>query len=337
MADPPSGMREDVPVLDRDADIPRAVEALRRGGLVAFPTETVYGLGADASNPTAVRRLYAVKGRPPEHPVIIHVAGGERLEDWARDVPHFATKLAEACWPGPLTLVLRRRPDRVSDEVTGGAETVAIRVPAQPLALTLLRSFAGGIAAPSANRFGRVSPTTAAHVRADLGDDVEVVLDGGPCAVGVESTIVDCSTDAPAILRLGGVSPERLERMLGEPVKLATGDDVRAPGTLASHYAPRAAVVVVREREIAARAVSLQAAGHRVGLLTPHSPTDVPPGVVVLQSPDSVADYARVLYARLREADDLGLDVLLTVPASDEGLGHAVNDRLQRAAARALP
>jgi L-threonylcarbamoyladenylate synthase len=327
-------VREDGAVPIRDSDMTRAVEVLRRGGLVAFPTETVYGLGADASNAHALRRLYAVKGRPPAHPVIVHLSDGGELDKWARDVPQFASALAAACWPGPITLVLRRRPECVPDEVTGGSETVGLRVPAQPIALALLRAFAGGIAAPSANRFGRVSPTTAQHVRADLGGDVECVLDGGPCTVGVESTIVDCTNDAPAILRLGGVSPERLEAILGEPVKVRTDDAVRAPGTMTSHYAPRVPVLIVGESELTARAVALQADGRRVGVLAPRPFDDLPTGAVVLDPPQSTADYARVLYARFREADQLDLDVLLIVPAPDEGIGHAVNDRLQRAAAR---
>src|SRR5204862_8209983 len=173
------------------AEIAHAVAVLRAGGLVAFPTETVYGLGADASSPAALRRLYAVKGRPRSHPVIVHVADASALDRWAAEVAPAARTLASACWPGPLTLVVRRSP-QVPDEVTGGLDTVGLRVPDQPVALALLRAFGGGVAAPSANRFGRVSPTTADDVRADLGADVDVVLDGGPCRIGVESTIVDC-------------------------------------------------------------------------------------------------------------------------------------------------
>ena len=199
------------------ADIRRAVAVLRAGGLVAFPTETVYGLGADASQPAAVQRVFAVKGRPADHPVIVHLAGAEALGEWAAEVPPAAAVLAERCWPGPLTVIVRRAAG-VPDEVTGGLETVGLRVPDQPVALALLRAFAEegadearrGIAAPSANRFGRVSPTTAADVRADLGDDVDLVLDGGACRVGVESTIVDCAGDAPAILRLVGLGRERI-------------------------------------------------------------------------------------------------------------------------------
>ena len=193
------------PTRPSEAEITHAAAVLRDGGLVAFPTETVYGLGADASSPAAVRRLFRVKGRPPDHPVIVHVASINHVPEWVSGMPGYAVALAGECWPGPLTLVLPRSA-RVPDEVTGGLDTVGIRVPAERTAQALLRAFGGGVAAPSANRFGRVSPTTADDVRADLGADVDVVLDGGPSRVGVESTIVDCSGDEPAILRVGGVA-----------------------------------------------------------------------------------------------------------------------------------
>ncbi|MGH9027962.1 MAG: L-threonylcarbamoyladenylate synthase, partial [Acidimicrobiia bacterium] len=185
------------------AEIDEAAAVLRGGGLVAFPTETVYGLGADAARPLAVARLYAVKRRPTGHPVIVHLPDADVIDDWAVAVPDGARRLAAACWPGPLTLLLRRAPS-VLDVVTGGLDTVGVRVPAHPVAQSLLRAFGGGVAAPSANRFGAVSPTTADHVRSDLGDGVDVVLDGGPCPVGVESTIVDCSGERPVVLRPGG-------------------------------------------------------------------------------------------------------------------------------------
>ncbi len=218
-------------------ELERAVRILRDGGLVAFPTETVYGLGADAENRDALRRLYAVKRRPAEHPVIVHLARAEQLDDWAVEISPDARTLAAACWPGPLTLVVRRAV-RVPDEVTGGLDTVGIRVPGHPLALELLSAFGGGLAAPSANRFGRVSPTTAAAVRDELGDDVSLVLDGGASRVGVESTIVDCSAGPPRVLRVGGVTGGVLRSLLG--VEVPIGGATRAPGTLASHYAPRA-------------------------------------------------------------------------------------------------
>ena len=316
-----------------DADIARAADALRRGGLVAFPTETVYGLGADADNPAALARLYAVKGRPGEHPVIVHVGEPARLAEWAAHVPEAARRLGEAFWPGPLTVVVRRAA-RVLDAVTGGGDTVGVRVPDQPVALALLRAFGDGIAAPSANRFGHVSPTTAGDVRADLGDDVDVVLDDGPCAVGVESTIVDCTADEPAILRPGGVTRERVEQVLGREVGARRDGLVRAPGTLKSHYAPEATVLVVGRDDLADRAATLLAAGQTVAVLAAGSAVRLPDDVIVLDAPADDREYARVLYARLREVDRRGVDVLLAVPPSDAGLGAAVGDRLRRAAGR---
>jgi L-threonylcarbamoyladenylate synthase len=311
-------------------DVTRAVALLHDGGLVAFPTETVYGLGADAESERALARLYAVKQRPADHPVIVHLPDADTLDEWAADVPDAARALAAACWPGPLTIVLRRSA-RVPDAVTGGRDTVGLRVPAQPLALDLLRAFGGGLAAPSANRFGRVSPTTAADVRADLGDDVDLVLDGGPCTVGVESTIVDCSGPRPAILRLGGIAADRVATIVGQEPDLRTDGSVAAPGALSSHYAPRARVVVVDRDEVVARATTLLAADRTVGLLALDTPADIPEGVVVLDAPADVDDYARVLYARLRDADRHDLDVLLAVTPPPIGVGAAVADRLTRA------
>jgi L-threonylcarbamoyladenylate synthase len=266
--------------------------------------------------------------------VIVHLASADRLADWAVDVPSSAKELADACWPGALTLILQRAA-QVPDAITGGRDTVGVRVPAQPLAGALLRAFGGGIAAPSANRFGRVSPTTADDVRAELGSDVDLVLDGGPCSVGVESTIVDCTSPMPAIVRLGGIPPERVEAIVGSPVARSTQGEVAAPGTLASHYAPTTPVRVVARADVGARAVAMLAAGSRVGVLVPEPvPRDLPAGVVVLASPVDADDYARNLYARLRDADRAGLDVLLAVPPPDEGIGAAVVDRLARASAR---
>lgn len=315
------------------AEIGRAAEVLRAGGLVAFPTETVYGLGADAAQPAAVRRVFTVKGRPADHPVIVHLAGVDGLVDWAAEVPPAARRLAEACWPGPLTVIVRRAP-HVADEVTGGLETVGVRVPDQPVALALLREFGGGIAAPSANRFGRVSPTTAAHVRADLGDDVDLVLDGGECRVGVESTIVDCSGDDPAILRLGGLARERIEELLGHPVAVRRAGDVRAPGTLASHYAPRARVLLVDGSSVVAAARDSRQRGLAVGVIGEKLPAELPADVTVLAEPADDADYARHLYRHLRAADAAGLDVVLAVAPDEVGIGAAVADRLRRAAGK---
>ncbi len=298
-------------------DLDAAVEVLRAGGLVAFPTETVYGLGADATNSAAVRRLFAVKGRPPRHPVIAHIAAADEFDRWSAHLSSTARALAEACWPGPLTLVVARG-DGIVDEVTGGRDTVGLRVPDHPLALELLRGFGRPVAAPSANRFGCVSPTTADHVRADLGSDVDLVLDGGPAAIGVESTIVDCTTDPPVILRVGGISVERLGQIAGRAIGVAGIEaQGRAPGTLAHHYAPRARVEIVDPDAIDARRSELEASGCVVVDLEP--------------SADPDAD-ARDLYARLRAADDAGADVVLAVLPSETGLGTAIADRLRRAA-----
>jgi L-threonylcarbamoyladenylate synthase len=316
-----------------DADLSRAVETLRRGGLVAFPTETVYGLGVDADNAAALARLYAVKGRPGEHPVIVHVGAPAQLSEWAADVPVAARRLGDELWPGPLTLVVRRAA-RVLDGVTGGGDTVGVRVPDQPVALALLRGFGGGIAAPSANRFGHVSPTTAEDVRTDLGDDVEVVLDDGPCPVGVESTIVDCTGDDLVILRPGGVTRERVEEVSGRAVGVRGDGVTRAPGTLKSHYAPETTVLVVDPDDLAPRATALLAAGQRVAVLAPVPVPPLPPDVIVLDGPADSDEYARVLYGRLREVDRRGVDVLLAVPPPDAGVGVAVGDRLRRAAGR---
>jgi L-threonylcarbamoyladenylate synthase len=296
-------------------EVERAVRVLRAGGLVAFPTETVYGLGADAGNPSALRQLYAVKRRPARHPVIVHLGAAEQVDDWAADVPDAARILASTFWPGPLTMVLRRTA-RVVDEVTGGRDTVGLRVPAAPLALELLAEFGGGLAAPSANRFGNVSPTTADAVRADLGSDVDEVLDGGPCSVGLESTIVELVGAEPVLLRPGGISVEQLEAVLTIPIARADGPS-RAPGMLPSHYAPRALVEIVEAGEVDERAALLRTAGTKVVTLLPSRDLD---------------DDARLLYARLRAADDDGADVVLAVLPAEEGIGAAIRDRLRKAA-----
>ncbi|MFF4653049.1 L-threonylcarbamoyladenylate synthase [Streptomyces sp. NPDC001380] len=313
-------------------DIEKAAEVLRAGGLVALPTETVYGLGANAEDPAAVSRTFQVKGRPPSHPLIVHIAGAEHLHDWAEDVPATARLLAEHFWPGPLTLVLRRG-RRVPLEATGGLETVAVRVPGHPVALALLSAFGGGVTAPSANRFGSVSPTTAEHVRAELGDAVDLVLDGGPCDVGVESTIVDTTGDAPSILRPGGVTREDLEAVLGRPIAVPSASRVRVPGQHPSHYAPRARVVLVEPGEAVAETERAQGLGHRVGVLLPPSLAGAPVAAhAVIPVPASTAAYARGLYGYLRELDRRGCDLIIASLPQEEGLGLAIANRLRRAA-----
>ena len=298
-------------------DVGVAVARLRAGGLVAMPTETVYGLAADAENAAAVARIFAVKGRPADHPLIVHLASAGQLGEWVTDVPTPAAALAAACWPGPLTMLLARSA-RVPDALTGGRDTVGIRVPAHPLAQELLERFGGGLAAPSANRFGRVSPTTAEHVLADLGrhldPDRDVILDGGASPVGVESTIVDCTTDPPQVLRPGGIPTEDIERLLGIELAAASGPS-RAAGMLASHYAPHATVHLVDTRTEADALVARLASA------------------TLLDHTDDLVTYARTLYASLREADASGATDVVAVLPPAVGLGHAIRDRLAKAAA----
>ncbi len=306
-------------------DVGLAVDRLRRGGLVAIPTETVYGLAADARQPAALARIFDVKGRPVDHPLIVHLAGAHLLDGWmgetdAETADH-VERLAGACWPGPLTMLVPRGP-LVSDAVTGGRPTVGLRVPAHPMTLELLSTLQTGLAAPSANRFGRVSPTTAAHVVDDLADFLDpatdAVLDGGPCPVGVESTIVDLGTTPPQILRAGAIGAEQVESILAGPVAEADGPS-RASGMLAAHYAPRCEVVLVDTRQEAeAELVRRFERGDRVALL---------------DRTDDLVAAARALYADLRRADADELESLVVVLPPPEGLGHALRDRLFKAAA----
>lgn len=305
---------------------------LRAGGLVALPTETVYGLGANAEDPVAVARIFQVKGRPPSHPLIVHIAAADQLDDWVEEVPATARLLAERFWPGPLTLVLRRG-RRVPLEATGGLETVAVRVPDHPVALALLSAFGGGVTAPSANRFGSVSPTTADHVRAELGDTVDFVLDGGSCQVGVESTIVDVTGEMPSILRPGGVTREDLEAVLGHPVTVPSTNGVRVPGQHPSHYAPRARVVLVEPEKVVAEAESAQEAGYQVGVFLPPCFADAAVKAhAVVALPGSLDAYAQGLYGFLRELDQQGCDLIVASLPAEKGLGLAVANRLRRAA-----
>jgi L-threonylcarbamoyladenylate synthase len=301
---------------DNDEIVARAVATLRGGGVVALPTETVYGLAADLAQPDAIARVYAIKGRPTEHPLIVHAHALEALEGYAVLTPALRA-LAAGFWPGPLTAIVARGP-RTPLAVTGGQETVAVRVPAHPLAQAILRALGTPLAAPSANRFGAVSPTTAAHVRADLGAAVDLVVDGGPATVGVESTIVDLTGAVPAVLRAGAIGPSALGAVLGVPVVTRLGGPVRAPGTLPSHYAPRALVALVdadaREREAQRRAAN----GERVALLT---------------LPADAAAAARALYATLRALDTDGYDTIVATLPPDDEANAAVRDRLLRAAA----
>lgn len=306
------------PSTDRvGTDVDRAVRILRSGGIVAIPTETVYGLAADAARPEAVRRVFEVKGRPTSHPVIVHIGTAADLDRWSLRPPDCARLLADECWPGPLTLVVPRS-GLVDDVVTGGRDTVGLRVPAHDLTLELLHRHGGGLAAPSANRFGHVSPTSAQHVLDDLGDRVDYVLDGGPSEVGVESTIVDCTTDPPQVLRHGGLPAEDIARILGGVLAEPSGPS-RAPGMLASHYAPGCTVEVVDDDAAAhTRQLELERAGSIVD---------------VIGADDDLVAYARRLYARFRESEANGVEVIVAVRPPARGLGHALRDRLAKASA----
>lgn len=349
---PPSVSHHSSAVLVDAGQIEVAVAILRQGGLVAFPTETVYGLGANAESSDALDKLYTVKGRPKGHPVIVHLGDAQQLNDWAQDIPELAWKLAEAFWPGPLTLILNRSA-RVPDTVTGGQETVGIRVPDHPVALQLLRAFGGGIAAPSANRFGRLSPTRAAHVQADLGEDVDMIIDGGDCPVGVESTIVAFRNGKPMILRPGMITVEQIAKALESQSESssqvqharqesidatqktkAPSEVIRAPGTLASHYAPRTPLRLVSAQQLQVLAQSETTNLKSLGILAwqfkPQANTLT--GVQWVNLDTDPAVYARQLYASLRELDQLQLDEIWVEQVPEEGAWAAVADRLRRAA-----
>jgi L-threonylcarbamoyladenylate synthase len=306
-------------------------ELLHQGGLVAFPTETVYGLGADAENPQAVRAMFSAKGRPADHPVIVHLAEAAQLDQWAIEIPGQARELAAAFWPGPMTLVLRRS-GRASNLVTGGLDTVGLRVPGHPVAQALLKEFGGAIAAPSANRFGRVSPTQARHVMEDLAGHVALVLDGGSCPVGLESTIIDVTGEKPAILRPGVITAEQVTAALGKAVGGNTAGVPRVSGSLSSHYAPRARVELVGENDLLPRAKALTTAGERVAIIATMPTTSPSPGIVVLPLAHDSEGQARTLYETLRRVDELGCDVALACLPESKGLGIAIADRLRKAA-----
>ena len=300
-----------------------AALSLKEGHLVAFPTETVYGLGADALNPDAIARVYSTKGRPTDHPLIVHIASLDGMGQWARDIADYAVTLARDFWPGPMTLVLKRS-DLAGDFITGGQDTIGLRVPAHPIALSLVNEFYAvggqGIAAPSANRFGALSPTTADAVEQELSEhlsDGDLILDGGPCLIGVESTIIDCTGPAPMILRLGAITPLMIEESTGLVALESNPSAIRVSGSLATHYSPKAKVVL----DVIAEPGD--------GLIAPDQiPT--PNGVIRLAAPSSIEEYARVLYQALRSADQQGLEVVVVLQPGGDGLAAAIRDRLQR-------
>jgi len=315
-----------------------SAQSLLEGSLVAFPTETVYGLGADATNAQAVARIYEVKGRPTDHPLIVHIADLKYLEQWISDIPEYAIALAREFWPGPMTLILQRS-ELAKDFITGGQDTVGIRIPDNSLALGLLEAFhklgGPGVAAPSANRFGQVSPTTAEAVQEELGNyftDIDLVLDGGPSVVGVESTIIDCTGGLPRILRPGAITREMIEEVSGNKVSDSYEDksndvkhkEIRASGSLENHYAPKAKVLLDQQPVDGSGFIALES-------------TNTPEGVIRLASPKSVEDFARVLYESLRKGDHQNLETIYVEQPTGEGLALAIRDRLARASSNFSP
>lgn len=312
-------------------EIDQAVEALREGKLVAFPTETVYGLGADAQNPDAVRKIFELKGRPASHPVIVHVESARALDRWALQVPPAAAALAEKFWPGPLTLILRRAP-AVDLAITGGQDTVAVRIPAHPVAQQLLRAFGSGIAAPSANRYGRISPTRPEHVRDEFGDALEIVLDGGDCKIGLESTIVSCVDTVPRVLRPGSIT---LSQLRGVVPEVQGGPDAlapRVPGSDAKHYAPRTPVSIVASRTLEEVVGQLTETHDKVAVLAMRPPRVANKYMTWINAGRRADVYARELYVNLRTLDKSGAKEILVeeIPAGEQW--DAVRDRLRRAA-----
>ena len=308
-------------------DLVRAARALIQGHLVAIPTETVYGLAADAENEAAVAKIYRAKNRPSDHPLIIHLAGSEDLNHFATDVPEYAQNLIQDFWPGPMTLILKRTGNS-KDFVTGNQETVGVRVPNHPVALELLKQFVAlgghGLAAPSANRYGYVSPTTAQAVQQGLStylSDADLILEGGPSEVGVESTIIDCTSPNPRILRPGAISAQMIEGSTGIILDAASESNIRVSGSHKQHYSPNARVLVNQKPEPGD------------GLIAP-SEYSTPDAVIRLASPRDAAEYARALYAALSSADQMGLKRVCVIEPEGEGLAIAIRDRIMRAAAR---
>ena len=307
-----------------------AANALKEGSLVAFPTETVYGLGADATSASAVARIYEVKGRPADHPLIVHIADLKYLEQWISDISEYAIELARAFWPGPMTLVLKRS-ELAKDFITGNQNTVGIRIPNNSLALGLLEAFhkigGAGVAAPSANRFGQVSPTTAAAVKEELEnylDESDLVLDGGASEVGLESTIIDCTSNLPRILRPGAITTAMIEDVTGlslanEPQQSSDVPDIRVSGSLENHYAPKARIILDQEPIIGSGFIALES-------------TPTPQGVIRLAAPKTVEDFARILYESLREGDHQKIDSIYLEQPTGDGLALAIRDRLGRSA-----
>ncbi len=319
----------------KSADINTIVEAvniLKQGGLVAFPTETVYGLGADAGNSEAVNKIFTAKGRPADHPLIVHIGTPEQLSDWAQNIPPSVWELAAKFWPGPLTMVLQKHP-HVPLVVTGGQQTVALRIPDNPVALALLKRFGGGVAAPSANRFNHISPTLAEHVCCELGESIDMILDGGACSVGLESTIIDLTGSQAKLLRPGHITPQQITEILHTSVTVPQKTAIRAPGMLKMHYAPTTPTVMSASDKIQQQIEKLLEQGKRVGVLAHCQFTLGHNNSCLLQMPIEADDYGQALYAALRKLDRMQLDVILVEQLPEDDSWLAVNDRLKKATA----
>jgi len=312
-------------------DIQQAVALLRAGKLVAFPTETVYGLGADASNPTAVAKIFAAKGRPADHPVIVHLAHRDQLKEWARDISPLAWQLAEHFWPGPLTLILPKA-HHVPTIITGGQDSIGLRVPNHPIAQALLQAFAGGIAAPSANRFGHISPTLASHVRQDLGAAVDLILDGDDCPIGIESTIVDVSGGAAVILRPGAITASQINAVLGNRVASVDKSTVRASGMLLKHYSPQTALQLIDSALLEPTLKQKLAQGLTVAVLARYSVVMTDKHLRWINMPIDAIPYAHELYSRLHEIDLMNVELILVEDVPEDETWLAIRDRLQKAA-----
>ncbi len=312
-------------------EIQDAVEALRAGELVAFPTETVYGLGANANNPDAVRKIFRAKGRPSTHPVIVHIDHPRYLQRWVRDMTADAKKLADAFWPGPLTLVAKRGP-AVNDVITGGQDSVAIRVPNHPIAQQLLNAFGGGIAAPSANRYGHVSPTRVEHVREEFGDEVKHILDGGDCKVGLESTIVLCIGDTPRILRPGSITLSQLQAVVPSIQSGPNPAAPRVPGTTSRHYSPQTPVNLIPSRRLELVVNEFTENSEKVAVLAMRPPATANPFMTWINAGLRPEIYGRQLYANLRTLDKAAAKIILVEEVPEDERWDAIRDRIKRAA-----
>ncbi len=312
--------------------IEEAIKCLQQGGVVAIPTETVYGLAADAARPQAIKRIFTIKGRPADHPLIVHIGSIAQVQDWAEDIPEMLWPLAERFWPGPLTFILKKKP-QVNKLITGGQETIAIRIPAHKKVLQLLVALKCGLAAPSANRFGHVSPTTAQHVIDEFGDDIDGVIDGGACEVGIESTILDLSVKQPRILRPGQISQQQIEDFLGMPLSAMKQQSPRAPGMLKAHYAPETPLILVEKSALDGQLKQYLAHNLTINLWSVSSPSIQHNKLLWHPSPTNSSEFAKVLYHQLRQFDTTLADITLIQHPPELSEWQGVIDRLTRAAA----